>query len=210
MKLTIADPPYLGRADRWYGAGRGGGRTRADGNYVKNGRKPDLHPDAAEWDSPERHQQLIADLERDFDGWALAGAADSLQVLPEAAPPRARIGVWAKRNSIPGGSRVLNRWEPVLFRVPDERRDRSTGLAVSDILISATNTRQGFLGSKPPEWTRWVLGLLGYQPDVDELTDVFPGSGIVARVAEGYLPLPVDPGMSEVADTLAEPWKETP
>jgi len=52
--------------------------------------------------------------------------------------------------------------------------------------------RQGFLGSKPPAWTRWVLGLLGYDPATDELTDLFPGSGLVAAVADGMLPIHPD------------------
>lgn len=189
MRLAIADPPYLGRADRWYGDGRGGGRVRSDGKYHRNGRKPDYHPHAAEWDRPERHQQLIADLDRDYDGWAVAGAADSLSVLLQGAPRTAQVGIWGKRNAIPGGARVLNRWEPVLFRVPDERRGRTTGIAVADLLVGATYTRQGFLGSKPPEWTRWVLSLLGYDPAVDVLDDIFTGSGAVLAAADGLLPL---------------------
>ena len=187
MKLAIADPPYLGRADRWYGDGRGGGRTRADGNYRRNGRKPDHHPQAAEWDQPERHQQLVAGLERNFDGWAIAGAADSLGVLLEVAPRTARVAVWAKRNAIPGGARVLNRWEPVLVRIPDARKSRSTGMPVADVLVGATFTRQGFLGSKPPEWTRWVLSMLGYDPTTDSLDDIFTGSGAVLAAADGLL-----------------------
>ena len=36
MKLAIADPPYLGRANRWYGDGCG------DGNGVGDWESPDL------------------------------------------------------------------------------------------------------------------------------------------------------------------------
>lgn len=188
MRLAIADPPYLGRGARWYGDGRGGGRTRSDGHWARNGRKPDFHPEAAEWDNPERHQQLIRDLERDFDGWVVAGAADSLPTLLAAAPRSAQVAIWGKPNAMPGGARVLNRYEPVIVRVPDARRDRSTGLRVADLLFAPTRP-QGFLGSKPPEWTRWVLDLLGYNPSVDELVDIFPGSGAVTAAADGMLEL---------------------
>lgn len=41
MKLAIADPPYLGRAARWYGDGSSPhGAPRPD-------RRADFHPDAA-------------------------------------------------------------------------------------------------------------------------------------------------------------------
>lgn len=188
MKLAIADPPYLGRGARWYGDGRGGGRTRTDGRWARNGRKPDFHPQAAEWDDPARHQKLIADLERDYDGWVVAGAADSLGVLLAGAPRSAQVAIWGKLNAMPGGARVLNRYEPVILRVPDVRRDRATGLRTADLLIAPTRP-QGFLGSKPPEWTRWVLDMLGYDPATDEVVDIFAGSGAVAAAADGMLAL---------------------
>ncbi len=185
VRLAIADPPYLGRADRWYGDGRGGGRTRTDGLWARNGRKPDHHPDAAVWDAPAAHQALIAALERDYDGWVLAGAADSLPVLLAAAPPAAQLAVWSKPNAMSGGARILNRWEPVLVRVPDARRRRESGPRVTDTLHAATR-QLGFMGAKPPEWTRWVAAMLGYEPSVDELHDLFAGSGAVASAITTY------------------------
>ena len=53
-KLAIADPPYLGRANRWYGDGCGDG-------YGKG--KADNHPEALLWDLVETHWQLIDKLE---------------------------------------------------------------------------------------------------------------------------------------------------
>lgn len=38
-------------------------------------------------------------------------------------------------------------------------------------------------GAKPAAWTRWVLDCLDYDPEVDELHDLFPGSGMVAAAA---------------------------
>lgn len=190
MRLAIADPPYLGRADRWYGDGRGSGRTRADaGGYRgRNGRKPDHHPEAKVWDDPAAHVALVERLAAEFDGWAVAGHATSARVLLAAAPPSAQLAIWHRPNAVPGGARVVNTWEPVLLSVPKARRDRSTGMRTRD-LLTAPVRRQGFLGSKPPEWTRWVLDMLGYDPDTDELVDVFEGSGAVAAAADGMLSL---------------------
>ena len=186
----MADPPYLGRAQRWYGTGRGPGRNRAQTG--RGGRQPPPHPDAATWDDPATHQQLIADLTMTYDGWALAAAPDSLATLLAAAPQDVIVGVWHRPNAIPGGGRVLRSWEPVIFAIPPGRRHRNTGTPVRDVLSAAVRP-QGFLGSKPPEWTRWVLGILGYDPGLDELEDLFPGSGAITAAAAGMLPLPPAP-----------------
>lgn len=179
MRLAIADPPYLGRADRWYGSGRGSGRTRAT-EKGRNGRRPDHHPDASEWDDPDRHRQLVRDLARDYDGWAVAGAPDYVDLLLAAAPPGAQLAIWHRPNAMPGGARVLVSWEPVVVFVPPARRGRATGITVRDVL-STPVLPQGFLGSKPPAWTSWVLAMLGHDAEADEVADLFPGSGAVAR-----------------------------
>jgi len=50
--------------------------------------------------------------------------------------------------------------------------------------------RIDFHGAKPPAWTRWVLDALTYDPDADEVIDLFPGSGLVAQeVAQQILPI---------------------
>jgi hypothetical protein len=46
--------------------------------------------------------------------------------------------------------------------------------------LTANPLRQNFVGSKPYEWTQWVLDLMGYQ-EGDEVTDLFHGSGAVAQ-----------------------------
>jgi hypothetical protein len=189
VKLAIADPPYLGRADRWYGDGRGSGRPRTAGGYQgRNGRKPDYHPDAKRWDDPAAHVELVERLTAEYDGWAVAGHATTTALLLAAAPQGAQLAIWGRPNGIPGGARVVNSWEPVVIYVPRERRDRATGLRVRDMLVAPVR-RQGFLGSKPPEWTRWVLDMLGFDPSQDDVTDVFAGSGAVAAAADGMLAL---------------------
>lgn len=175
-KLCIADPPYLGRAVRWYGVGGcgdGGGKGQAD-----------QHPDAKEWDNPARHQQLIHDLERDYDGWAVAMSVHSLSTYLNVVETESRNGirvcVWHKPASITSGNRITNSWEPVLIRVPSDRKGWKSGLARTKDVLTADPLRSGFRGAKPSEWTNWVLDLLGYR-DGDEVTDLFHGSGAVTN-----------------------------
>jgi hypothetical protein len=44
------------------------------------------------------------------------------------------------------------------------------------------------MGAKPRAWTRWVLDMLGYDPESDTVDDLFPGSGAVSNeLAQGVL-----------------------
>lgn len=178
MRLAIADPPYLGRANRWYGET---GRGRAFGVG-----RPDIHPNASDWDDPEQHRLLVDDLHSNYDGWAIAAHADSLRFYLSIVDPDARVMVWVRHNAPPSGARVKNDWEPVIVYIPEERRARASGMQSADALTRGVQG-MGFVGSKPPEWTRWVLNALGYDPAVDELTDLFPGSGAVTAAATGML-----------------------
>ncbi|WPM94395.1 hypothetical protein VG1_CDS0071 [Arthrobacter phage Cupello] len=178
--MAIADPPYLGRASRWYGPGgrgSGGGQHRAD-----------EHEGAAEWDNPRRHLELLRELQRDYHAWAVALAPDSLPLYLSAVP-FARVLVWHKRNAVPSGARVRGCWEPVLVWTP--RRAYGSGLPVNDVL-DAPAPGGGFAGAKPAAWTRWVLEAMGYTPGFDSVADLFGGSGRVAEeLAQGVLPLEV-------------------
>lgn len=180
MRLAIADPPYLGRGDRWYGDGRG---------HFTRQRNSDHHEEAAKWDSPAAHVELMASLVREFDGWAVAGAPDSLGLYLSVAPADTRVLVWHRGNAIPSGSRVSEQWEFVLAFIPPSRRGRGEHLPTSDVLSAGVQNRSGFTGSKPSRWTRWVLDVLGYDPAADELVDLFPGSGAVSAAADGMLAL---------------------
>jgi hypothetical protein len=176
MKLCIADPPYLGRAVRWYGEGGCG--------YGNGINQADNHPEAYLWDIPETHKQLVRDLERDFDGWAIAMSVHSLSTYLEVVETESRNGirvcVWHKPAAVTSGNRVTNSWEPVLIRMPANRKGwKSGGVRTSDVM-TCNPLRSGFVGSKPKEWTHWVLDLLGYQ-EGDEVIDLFEGSGAVAQ-----------------------------
>jgi hypothetical protein len=178
MKLAIADPPYLGRAVRWYGEG-GCGNGKGEG-------QADNHPQAYQWDIPQTHKDLVRQLQKDFDGWAIAMSVHSLSTYLSEVETDSRngirVGVWNKPASFPSGSRIANHWEPVLFKIPEERRGRSIGTQVRDVFTS-TPLRSNFVGAKPREWTEWVLEVLGYT-DGDEVSDLFAGSGAVTNAIE--------------------------
>lgn len=181
MRYAIADPPYLGRANRWYGSGRGhrAGVVRAD-----------QHPDAARWDRLEAHLDLLGQLDAEYDGWAYAAAPDYEHLLQPALPAGVRRLVWVRGNATPSGARVRSTYEIVLVKIPEGRAAYGAGLAVDDVLLAGVENRHRFAGAKPAAWTRWVLAVLGYRPGDDERTDLFRGSGAVANAVDGLLSLP--------------------
>ncbi len=178
MRLCIADPPYpafsgsggtKSRANRWYGSGQ---RSKTD-------RPADFHPNASEWDNPERHRQLIEDLQRDFDGFAISTSPDGIAAYGRL-PSAARIMAWVKPNACPGSHRLLSKWEAVILFPPIGRRTNRGIGAMSDVLIENT-PGSGFRGCKPRAYTEWVLSAMGYQLG-DTVVDLFPGSGSVGKV----------------------------
>lgn len=189
MRLAIADPPYppmlkaaggvKNRASRWYGEGQ---RSHTD-------RPADFHPKAADWDDPDRHRQLLADLIAGYDGWAIATTPDALEIYTPL-PVGVRIMAWIKPNAQPGAHRLRSMWEPVILYPPKGRRSNVGRGQISDVL-TANAPRGGFKGQKPEAWTRWVLAALCYEPS-DEVHDLFPGSGAVLSAANRlHLPLEV-------------------
>lgn len=186
MRLAIADPPYppmVGsggvkvRASRWYG----------DGQLSADDTPADNHPDAAEWDDPARHRRLLVELAETFDGWAIATTPDGIAAYG-SLPVGTRIMAWIKPNAIPTSHRIASRWEPVIVFPPVGRRSSRSPLGQLPDVLVVSAPRVGFVGAKPPEWTRWVLDALSYDPEQDIVTDVFPGSGMVAAaVSQGVL-----------------------
>lgn len=201
MRLAIADPPYppifrerfdladggsrvtmRSRARRWYGDG-----TRAKTDSPR----ADFHDDAGKWDDISEHRKLLLHLVDNYDGWAIATTPDGLQAY-FPLPLNASILAWHKPTAMRGGGRLIERWEAVIVYIPEGRNSRLAGPGVSNVLTqtapSARGGRRSFVGSKPAEWTRWVLDVLGYDPTTDELDDLFPGSGAVAAASDGILP----------------------
>lgn len=189
MRLAIADPPYpafvgsggrRARASRWYG----------DNQCSQKDRPADRHPAAAEWDDDARHRQLLLDLTREFDGWAIATTPDGLEAY-RPLPSACRVMAWVKPNAAPGSHRLRSLWEPVILYPPVGRRSNRNGAGmVPDVLTCALPRDRSFIGAKPSQWVAWVLDALGYDPDTDTVDDLFPGSGAVAAVlAQTRLPL---------------------
>lgn len=178
QRLAVADPPYppfvgsggaKARASRWYGDGQ---RSRKD-------RPADVHADASEWDDPARHHRLLVDLLDGYDGFAIATSPDGLAAYGPL-PAAVRIMAWVKPNAAPGAHRLRSLWEPVILYPPAGRRSNRNGAGMVPDVLTAPAPRVGFVGAKPPEWTHWVLDALGYE-EGDEVTDLFPGSGLVAQ-----------------------------
>jgi hypothetical protein len=180
VKCAYADPPYPGQSKRHYGD----------------------HPDyAGEVD----HAELVARLEAEYpDGWALSTSVpalgDILALCPKGEPSKkrawggsvklgtgVRVCVWKRTGAPFPPSRVMWAWDPLIVRMPHWRQ-RHPHDFIPDVLY-ATQPR-GFLGNeitgqKPREFCHWMFDLLGLGPD-DELDDLFPGSGAVAREWEAW------------------------
>lgn len=182
MRLAIADPPYpphvgVGgtrpRASRWYGDKA---HTLGRGCYPS-----DYDPSAGEWDNPSRHRELIEYLVAEFDGFAIATSPDGVDAY-WPLPPASKRMAWVKPNATPGPSRLHGKWEAVILYPPAGRRSSRNGIGcVPDVLIEPKRN-DGFAGAKPEAWTRWVLDAMSYDPNTDEVVDMFPGSGAVSAV----------------------------
>ena len=187
MRLAIADPPYPPnflagghefntRADRWYGSkpSRTAGVPGAD-----------THMDAKAWNDPARHRQLMADLTAEFDGWAIATTPDAVAMVYPPLPRGVKLLAWTKTTALPTGHRIGSTWEAVILYPPKGRRKAAGQRQAKDVLRCAPAAR-GFIGAKPAAWTHWVLDALGYAPEDDTVTDLFPGSGSVLAAVSTY------------------------
>lgn len=162
MRFAYADPPYLGQRAR-YG-----------------------YP---EWNAIERHIALVEELVRAYpDGWALSCSTPSARILWARCPDDTRMGAWVKPfASFKPGVNPAYAWEPVLFR-GGRKRDR-TQPTVRDWHSENITLRKGLAGAKPPKFGAWVASLLGATAE-DEVVDLFPGTGAVARsIREACAPI---------------------
>jgi hypothetical protein len=153
MRITYADPPYIGQARKHY---------RAD-------------PRCAEVD----HAALIADLCA-YDGWALSCSSSSLQQVLALCPGDVRIAAWVKPfAAFHVNVNPAYAWEPVLFSPARKRRPRSD-TTVRDWLAESMTLKRGLVGVKPDAFSYWLFDLLGAKTG-DEFVDLYPGSGAVSR-----------------------------
>ena len=153
MRLAYADPPYLGCGKR----------------YAEH------HPNALDWDDPERHRELIRTLS-EFDSWAMSCSSTSLYTLLPMCPADARIAAWTKPFAVfkPHVNPAYT-WEPVIF-FGGRKGDRSRA-TVKDHLSHSITLKKGLVGAKPPAFALWIFDLLGAEYG-DEFHDLFPGTGV--------------------------------
>lgn len=174
MKFAYADPPYLGCC-RLY---------------------EHHHPDSRCWDDVGTHNRLVERLVSEFpDGWALSASSTSLHALLRLCPADVRIAAWVKSFcAFKKGVRPAYAWEPVIFwrgrnpnaghpHAPPPKGGAQT--TPKDFIIEPITLKKGLTGAKPEKVCRWVLDLLGFYPG-DELVDLFPGTGVMGRVASEY------------------------
>ena len=160
MRFAYADPPYLGCGKL----------------YAKH------HSEALVWDNPEAHRALIEGLCEDFsDGWVLSLSVPSLRVLLPMCPSDVRVGSWVKPfASFKPGVNPGYTWEPIIWR--GGRKHERMDPTIRDHLAENITLKKGLTGAKPERFCGWVLDLLNAKSS-DTLVDVFPGTGIMSRVA---------------------------
>jgi hypothetical protein len=152
-RLRYADPPYIHRAH--------------------------LYRDQPTFAGEVDHAELVSRMEG-FDGWAISCAghdADRLAHVVSLCPPGVRVAPWVKPNGVSSKTRgPHNTWEAIVYKPARLRRP-----GFRDYL-SAKPARGGgtLIGRKPLAFCAFLFQLLGASP-MDELDDLFPGTGIVGR-----------------------------
>ena len=159
MKLAYADPPYMGCSS--------------------------FYPEHQEVD----HDKLLWDLAWNYDAWALSCSSPSLGYLLNCPAIKGdslvRVAAWVKPfcsfkpNVNPGYA-----WEPVIFRIRNERRPR-TEPTIRDWIAVNITLKKGLVGAKPPKFYYWLFDLLGAAPD-DEFCDLYPGTGTGIKCWESW------------------------
>jgi hypothetical protein len=164
VRFAYADPPYPGQAKKHYGD----------------------HPDyAGEVDHPALIEQLVADYP---DGWALSTTSGALRWLLPLCPEETRVLSWVKpfcawkRGVYPAYT-----WEPVLLC--GGRKRYGEVQTPRDFISEPITLQRGVSGAKPEAFCHWLFECLGAM-EGDELVDLFPGSGAVARAWASFLDVP--------------------
>ena len=167
MKIGYADPPYPGCADLYR-----------------------EHPDyAGEVD----HKALIERLQSEFDGWVLHTHVPGLRLLERNGwlPDGIRIcGLFKSFAAFKRNVSVAYAWEPVIIKAA--RKPQVTKRAiyrdfveVPEAIKEPITLKCGLTGAKPEKVCHWAFELAGADPE-DELHDLFPGTGAVARAWETW------------------------
>lgn len=151
MRFAYADPPYPGKSF-----------------YYPEGREVD-------------HASLLEKLTAEYpDGWALSTSSEALRDVLALCPANVRVCAWFKGVRSTRSRRALVSWEPLI--VSGGRPLRADVVCdVADGLIAQGRFRSfpgAMIGMKPPAFAEWMFRILGASP-VDQLDDLFPGSGAI-------------------------------
>jgi hypothetical protein len=165
IRAAYADPPYLGRAHKYYGH---------------------LHPDAAEYDKLETHARLIERLSDEYDCWAMSLHEPALRAILGMCPSDVRVAAWVK--PFASFKKHVARawtWEPVIFRFHRARPKPITERTWRDHVSAPIAMRKGFPGAKPEAFAFWIFEGLNLRA-TDYFCDIFPGSGSVKQAWEKW------------------------
>lgn len=72
----------------------------------------------------------------------------------------------------------------MIWRGGRAKRSRDE-MTVRDWVSAEITLKKGLTGAKPEAFVWWLLSLMGVQEN-DEVTDIFPGTGVVGRVWSQY------------------------
>ena len=163
ISFTYADPPYLGC-----------------GNLYK-----DDHQDAHEWDRPQRHAELVQQLNDESpDGYALSMSVPSLRTILPLLPEQARLLAWVKPfAAFKKHVNPASAWEPVALVGGRKRTDQNTYMR--DWVAESITLKKGLTGAKPKRFCFWLFDCANLQPQ-DELIDLFPGTRSVSDAWQEY------------------------
>lgn len=159
MRIGYADPPYPGCAHLY----------KAHEDY------------AGEVD----HGELLQILEQDFDGWVLHTSSVALRDVLPLCPESARVMAWVKPfAAFKRNVSVAYAWEPVIVKAA--RKPEVTGrMVMRDFISEPITLQRGLVGAKPQIVCMWAFEVVGAHR-LDELVDLFPGTGAVARAWERW------------------------
>lgn len=168
MKIAYADPPYPGLAH--------------------------LYADQDSYGGEVDHADLIARLERDYDGWVLHTHVGGLSTVVPLLPKAARILAWVKPfAAFKRNVSLAYAWEPVIVKAA-RKPVVSKRLVLRDWIDSSCTLKRGLIGVKPEKVCHWAFECVGARPE-DELVDLYPGTGAVTRawnIWKGMLVLPIE------------------
>jgi hypothetical protein len=177
MRFAYADPPYPEMSRKYYRD----------------------HPDfAGEVDHRELVDRLVAEYP---DGWALSTSAAATRLVWELCPEGTRLAVWVNGPRKVKSYTALHAYESVLI-YGGRPREAPVVADLCDALIYGGRQRShpGALpGMKPAQFCEWVFQLLGATAG-DQLDDLFPGSGAVARAWSLYAGAAVESDASAAAN----------